>query len=209
MKGKQDFRDQLRRMLEQNALDDREYERLRQLVRRKHSHQRFISWRPAAAIAASILVVVVAGLLTWQARPETSPYADIPRHIAKEVLVNHINIRALDVSTDSLDDVRRALDRLDFMPVSSGAVTGRNLRLLGARYCTLQGRIATQIMFETEEGEVVTLYQTAYDQSHFGALPDIDQYQRPLQLFRRGVEITIWVEQGVLVAQARAGSTVS
>ncbi len=102
-----------------------------------------------------------------------------------------------------MEQIRQGMDRLNFVPVSTSVPAAGTLSLLGARYCTLQGVIATQLMFSDEKGGLVTFYQAAYDPERFGPLPDINQAQQPVSVVKSGVEIQMWVEQGVVIAQAR------
>jgi len=148
-------------------------------------------------------LVLIVGVWFYTFNPGGDDLVVVSQHIAEEVLANHINIHALDMETSSMEQIRLGMDRLNFVPVSTKTTTGDNLKLLGARYCTLQGVIATQLMFADEKGNLLTLYQAAYDPQQFGLLPDISQEQKPIAVVKNGVEIRMWVEQGVVIAQAR------
>lgn len=202
---KRPLREQLGNLLRRDRLKDDEFEALQASLNKTTPAKRpALQRRALAAMAASVLLAV--GI--WfgynaQTPHDADSHSGLSMRIAEEVLTNHIHIRAMDMETSSMEQIRRGLDRLDFSPVSSEIITDGGLRLLGARYCTLQGRIATQLMFQNDNGDIVTFYQAAYDAERFGPLPDIDRQQRPLTLIKNGVSITIWVEQGVVVAQAR------
>lgn len=204
MTTKRPLREQFRHMLQDDELSDNDIAEIDRLIAQTNTPQaqpRRPRWRLLAAAAVTAFMMV--GYIGWKVMPEPVTTPLISQRIAEEVLTNHIHIRAMDTETSSFDQVRRTLDRLDFVPVASSVVEDTGLRLLGARYCTLQGTIATQLLFETEQGDIVTFYQAAYDPERFGPMPDIDRQQQPMVLSQRGVEILLWVEHGVLIAQAR------
>lgn len=205
MTDRRPLREQLRNLLGRDRLRDDEFDDLQSLLGQRGTPGGNDRNRATLiAVAASVLLMFGVWFAHDMGSPGNPAYrGETSLRIAEEVLTNHIHMRALDLETSSMDQVRQGLDRLDFVPVSSEVVDATGLRLVGARYCTLQGRIATQLMFHDHSGEIITFYQAAYDAQRFGQLPDIDRQQRPLTLVKRGVRITIWVEQGVLVAQAR------
>ena len=197
------LRDQFKNLLDREQLRDEEFAEFETLLGKPiKSHTRF-PWHPGltAAITASLLLFI--GAFFYILQPIEDRQLLVSQRIAEEVLANHINIHPLDLKTSSMEQVRLGMDRLNFIPVSTKAMAAGSLNLLGARYCTLQGVIATQLMFFDEEGGLVTFYQAAYDPERFGPLPNISQRQEPLAVVRNGVNIHIWLEQGVVIAQAR------
>lgn len=196
-----ELRPQLKRILEAERLDDSQFGELRQLLNTAESRVVASRWRwtwPASVAAALLLVLGV--WFTGQTGGSV-----IPSRIAEEVTTNHIHLHPLDIRTSSMRRVREELDRLNFVPVVPFTANREHLTLQGARYCTLQGVIATQLMFEDEDGALTTYYQAAYDPERFGRLPDIERRQ-PLTLVKQGVEVLIWVEHGVVMAQASSSS---
>jgi len=213
----------LKDKLSRENLSDEEYARLEKLMQ-NHQRNPVFTWyrRPqiGIALAACLLLVVVLLMRSTYFSPsspaDTSNVQLVPAaedmlvshpsaaRIAKEVLTNHIYIKQMDIETDSIEVVRTNFDRLDFALQISNLMSQDILTLLGARYCTLQGFIATQLLFQTPNGEKVTHYQAAYDETRFGPLPDISLQQPPIILAERGYTVEIWREAGLVMARAQA-----
>ncbi len=207
MTEKKPIRTQFREQIEKERLDDRQYELLQELLKNKGSGTReerdgSAWWRSLAA--ASVLLIIFTGYYLYNS--ETAAVYDNPvvMALADEVATNHIKINTPDIETSSIDQIRQHLDRLDFAPVLPAALPASDHLLKGGRYCTLQGRIAAQLMLTSAEGETITHYQAAYDREKFGNLPVLNQNGEPLLITKRGVEIRLWVEQDIVMAQARS-----
>jgi len=200
MSARVPLRDQIRRMLGEEGLDESRMTRLERMlepapVAKPWPRRRVLLAGLGAAAAALALVFALPALL-----PELVPdRGDIAAKIAREVFTNHTRIKSLDLETSSLAEVRSHFDRLDFVPVES-ALLDRSLTLRGARYCTLQGQLAAQMVFETPEGEHVTLYQTVFDPARFGPIPDGAASETPRVLDERGLVVRIWREGTILMA---------
>ena len=69
------------------------------------------------------------------------------------------------------------------------------LRLLGARYGSIGGRLAAQLYLEDDDGEAVTLVQTAL----VAELEEIEW----AELRAGGLRVDLWKEDGVFLAMAR------
>ena len=211
MREQKPLREQLRAHVERERLDDADYERLARLFhdsagsyagRQSGQPAKASWWRPSVAIAASaIMASVIVALALVNSTPTAN---DVAPRIADEVLTNHLKIHAPDVSASSVEQVGELLDRLDFTPVLSTLIDTESLQLIGARYCTLQGAIATQLMMVDRYGNSVTHYQAAFEPGRFGSLPSREAGDEPLVLTRNGVTIEIWVESGVTMAKARS-----
>lgn len=207
MTKQQPLREQLRNFLEQEKLDDRQYASIRDTMKKKGDEDRKINTRSRRKkwmiVAASVLILVTSTFLVSRLMHPAVADRDIAFQIAEEVATNHIKIRTLDLETSSMEQVQQFFDRLDFVPIYTSLANPDELVLKGGRYCTLQGKIAAHLIFGTRRGETVTYYQAAYDREKFGFLPSIEHNMEPMIIKRRGVEIKIWVENGVAMAQAR------
>lgn len=199
MSDRRPLREQLKHKLSRERLEDDEFIRFERLLAKetRGSEMTPFSFRVRGALAALLLL----GLAVLVYFPGNDS-ADLPKRLAQEVFTNHVHTHSLDLETHSIDELRAGLDRLDFVPVDASASRDDRLTLLGARYCTLQGAIAAQMLFRTPSGERVTRYQAAYDPGRFGGLPDWDRQQEPVSVRLRGVEVRLWVEQGVVIAEA-------
>jgi hypothetical protein len=204
------LRRQLEALLEPERLDDGQYQALRRLIEESREVEPRHEERPRRAmllsVAAAVLVLVSAAVMFNVLRSPDGSTSVVVR-VAEEVATNHIKLLSPDLETSSMEVIRRSFDRLDFVPIESSRSAPGSLGLKGARYCTLQGRIAAQLFYDSLEGEPVTRFQAAYDRHLFGALPIIERQQEPLVTTRRGVEIRLWVEQDVVVAEARTVAT--
>lgn len=155
------------------------------------------SWYSMSGIAALILMAVLflperfidrdSGLMVDQ--------------IVMEVVENHLHQKPLEVNASQLSGIRDYFTRIDFAPIESNFVRGKNLSLIGGRYCSLQGVTAIQLRFKPVGSDGVnTLYQLAYDPKIFKSLPNLDNGEQPITVNSSGIKVTIWIEKGLLFA---------
>lgn len=191
------LRQQLRELIEQDSLNAAEQARLASPVKKNGHQRRLISI--GAGLAASLFLVI----MLWSGPGgHNLPPQNIQLRIAEEVTTNHTRVKPLDVTSSSIDVVRAQLPLLDFIVQRSSLFLSDGLELVGGRYCTLQGVIATQLVFRDREGNRVTLYQAAYDRRRFGDLPG----ETPVIIDQRGTRISLWTEFGVVFALATSSS---
>ncbi len=146
------------------------------------------------ALAGVLLAVWLLGL---------TPPADgrsMLERVADEVAANHLKQRPLEVTSNNLDTLRRYFTALDFQPVQTPPLAPRNGRLLGGRYCSVQGKTAAQFRVATSGGNLRTVYEVRYDPHVHGPVPDMGKGERPINLVARGVNVRLWVDGGVLFA---------
>lgn len=190
------LRETLRSLIENERLSESEQTHVQAMLsppkRRCQRH-----WIIAATFAASLVVA----LTLWMADVPGTKNEALWR-VAEEVTINHTRIKPLDVTSSSFERIRASLPLLDFSPQYPALPQIKGLELIGGRYCTLQGVIATQLVFRDEYGNRITLYQSAYDPTRFGAIPDANRQQPPAMLIQQGLEILIWQQSGVLLALA-------
>lgn len=153
------------------------------------------SWRkwrlPQAALSACLLILAV-GLWT-----SISP-ANNNRDIVEEIASNHLQPLHLDVGSSSLEEVGRNLSHLSFSLVNSVRLESKQWKLLGGRYCTIQGQLAAQLkLLNKQSQKIVTLYQSA--------IPPKSGHSFNEKTLRSdaGVEVSIWWEDGVMLALAQ------
>lgn len=156
-------------------------------------------WRHPLAVAATLAALTVALLLPDALH--TPEQDNLVADIAAEVVRNHLNLKPLEIHADRLDSINRYLTRLDFVPVASEYLENKGLKLMGARYCSLRGVTAAQLRLKAVGGDdIYTLYEVGYDPKIFKSLPDYDRGETPVTVYSSGVEVTLWVEKGVLFA---------
>lgn len=147
----------------------------------------------AAVLVASI---ATAGILRLWSAGE----ADWQYRLAEEIAMNHLAGSPLDVTGDSIEGLRPAFTSLGFSLIESPAITRIGWRVEGGRYCSLQAVPAALLRYRSADNTVITVYQAPYDRSRHGPLPERDG--SPLAMTVRGVHVTAWVEDGILMATA-------
>ncbi len=160
----------------------------------------FASKRYAVLLVAAVLFAVLALPERW------NPGVSLPEKIAREVARNHLKMKPMELESSSMTEVGHFFTRLDFNPITSQVFPIGEDRLLGGRYCSIQGITAAQLRYRDAQGQPVTLYETAYDPQQFSTLPDVDKGGQPLVLYAKGLKMAIWVEKDVLFVSAQAPS---
>ncbi len=198
------LRDALKNLLEQDSLSDHEIDQLQSQADYKSTPavskpERNRKKLALLSLAASFFVMLALG---YTYKTHTNEL--IQQRLAHEVFTNHLKIKSLDIETDSLQELRLFFERLDFSPFYSGDMNSSNLKLLGGRYCTLQGAVALQLRFQSPEGKMVTYYQALYEKDRFGKLPKISEGDKPEVLLEKGIALTIWQENNVVSVLAQS-----
>lgn len=205
MPDKKPLKQSLKNMLEAESLSGQQLRNLDNLQSNQANNTGWFSQRRrlltggSAAIAASVLFVTGRSLF----------YGDgaIQEGIVREVLTNHIHIRKLDIETSSISEVASYFDRLGFAPYLSSQLNESAFELVGGRYCTLQGELASQLYLRNKDnGELATYYLAQYDRQHFGDIPDVTTGGIPKVIYERGYQMTIWRESNVVNVFTEPGS---
>jgi anti-sigma factor RsiW len=83
----------------------------------------------------------------------------LKERVLAEVAMNHRKQLDVEFVADQYLQLQQELDRLDFSIVPKGSALTRNYRLVGGRYCSIQGQLAAQLKVEDKmSGEWLTLY---------------------------------------------------
>jgi len=155
-------------------------------------------WRSprAWAAGAAILVAAVVGWIVATSLPDRKDGDRAPSafDIAFEVAANHARDLDPEFHGASYADLRRAMPKLDFSIIEPSRVVGDGLRLVGARYCSVQCAVAAQIRLVDAEAENHTLYEVA-DKRHFAGV-------EATEIAVGGVRVRIWREEGLLLCLA-------
>ncbi len=106
------------------------------------------------SIAASIFIAVLLIPLLWQNDE------DLLADVAQEVALNHNKQMANEYVENSYGALARVMTKLDFELSFPARLQQTAYQVVGARYCSIQGKIAAQIKLVDEAGESITLYQT-------------------------------------------------
>ena len=205
------FKRSAKRFIEQQTLDSEQLDRFEHLLggfaehvepERHEPDSKLLPQQPRRvgglmAMAACVVILFIVSLNFYLQQPTK---IDL---IANEVAMNHIKMKPLELKAETLPPLKDYFTQLDFSIVDSTLFTQQNNKMLGGRYCSIQGVTAAQIRFLTAEGKKVTLYEVGYDPKIYGELPMLSQGQQPLFIEVKGISVKIWVEKGLLMAEAR------
>jgi len=150
------------------------------------------------AVAASLLLILFGGGLFLL---QPNPNADPSWLVAKEIAVNHNKHLAIEYPTGDYHALNRLMDKLDFSSVISKRLPSGQYRLLGGRYCSIQGQLALQLKLRDRAGNLYTLYQAPLNK----LLSGIRQGEQTID----GVRITLWREAGLLFGLASSQTQLS
>ncbi|MBT3980842.1 MAG: hypothetical protein HOE90_05770 [Bacteriovoracaceae bacterium] len=117
--------------------------------------------------------------------------AKIENQIVDEIVYNHGKNLSVEISSSDLIKIGKALPKLDFTLAQSSRLPPGKWKVLGARYCSIQGKIAAQLKLENiSNGHVYTLYQTHLTKEMKG-IDHKDQVS--------GASVQLWTEKGLLM----------
>jgi len=139
-------------------------ERLERMAETMELHPRRRRRTVHLSIAASVLGAILVALVLHGSSfslPFSFRGTDLTREIAEEIVVNYEkNLRA-EIVADDFGDLATMTDRLGFVPSEPARLAGGDLRLVGARFCSVQRRAAVQITLTDATYRRFMLYQLA------------------------------------------------
>jgi hypothetical protein len=167
--------------------------RLEQLIAEAAPRRRGSGWVRAAAAA-----VVLIGLLgaTWLALGKgVRPAGDVSLVVARQAAAGHNAEQDLELRAHDYAELRARMKSLDFAPVEPRMLREMSMRLVGARYTTLAGAMAAQIVYRDAAGVPCTLFEVrAVDRL---ASLSAGGYQVD------GLEVSVWREKGLIMVLTR------
>tara|TARA_R110002072_G_scaffold1989_2_gene16359 strand:+ start:77589 stop:78158 length:570 start_codon:yes stop_codon:yes gene_type:complete len=117
------------------------------------------------------------------------------KSIPQEVAYNHLKQMPVEIKTNNISLVRTGLTKLDFNIIASHNMKLEGYELVGARYCSIQGRIAAQLRYQHKvTGKFSTLYQVSKDSNNQSSIDKVE--------FIDGVEVKGWSEKGLILLKA-------
>jgi len=153
-------------------------------------------YRSIAACALALL----AFFFLWQISAERP---DTTHQIALEVASNHLKLKPLDVTAQSMSEVRDFFTQLDFSPINSQLLPGKfalpEQAMLGARYCSIKGITAAQLRYRSPGKGISTLYEVTYNPDIYGSIPSLESGEPPTEIFIKGLRISLWREKGLML----------
>ena len=184
--------------VEKKSLSDKQLESLMQLQQTSVEKENNVKYRWIAV--AAVFFIMMGNVFYFTMSPELA----LDQRIGSEVAKNHINLKPLEIQTSSMKVIRSFLTELDFSPVESILLKGSAKKLIGGRYCSIQGVTAAQLRLrDSETGQIQSLYQTVYDKKIFYDLPLLKENQKPITVYSKGLAVDIWIEKGILFALTR------
>lgn len=203
---KQPIKDSLKQEMQQPQLDDAQLQQLMNIQAQSVEQKPEI--KPSATrqywqqFSTAALLFLMLGLGFWLGGYQQQvDNKNIPGLIAYEVVNNHLKDKPMDVSTKVFSQLQGYFTKLDFSPFDSSLWNGN---LIGGRYCSLRTSPSAQIRYYDEKGVKQTLYQTEYSDQYFSGLPKIENGDQPLIASAKGVDVSIWVEKGVVFVDTQA-----
>ena len=120
----------------------------------------------------------------------------IKSRIASEVAYNHNKQMSLEIKATSLLDISDFFGKLDFSLIKSQHLPSAQWRILGGRYCSINGQLAALLKVKNlENNQIYSFYQAL--------LPDkINISKQPMETFIDGVSIQLWQERDLLLGLA-------
>jgi hypothetical protein len=171
------------------------------------SPRRISGWPGWLKAAAAMFILSVGGFFADHLYQEHRTIG-LLEDLATEVVENHLKLKPLEVESQSLIDVLDYFDRLEFQLLESSQIAANaGDRLLGGRYCSIQGIDAAQLRVASADGKLSTWYQATLPAKKLTMIPNVDKGDPPAMLAVKGMQVRIWQEQGVVFAEARQPDT--
>lgn len=154
-----------------------------------------------SAVAGITLAFLLGWLVQWQSMTVIEPGANpMIARIADEVVLNHLNLKPMEIEAGDIAELRAYFKQLDFHLVETALIASADSGLIGGRYCSIQEGIAVQLRMKSAGSAARMLYQTRYDSRRIGEIPNLDRGEQPITTMARGIPVKIWVEHGLLFA---------
>jgi hypothetical protein len=139
--------------------------------------------------AAAVLVAIVT--LWWI----SATHPPLTSTLARQAAAGHNQKQELEFHVQRCAELQALMKSLDFTPVEPAMMTTMNMRIVGARYTTLNGAIAAQIVYVDDHGIPCTLYEVR-PIDRLATVPSSEQQVD-------GVRVSVWREKGLLMVLAR------
>jgi len=122
------------------------------------------------------------------------PPRDVTQSVAKEIVLNHHKGLAVEFPSESYAELGLRMSKLDFSLVHSKKMDAQGLRVVGGRYCSIQGDLAAQIKLQDAAGRIYTLYQSALTDDLIKLKTGVRQQD--------GLKLLLWREAGLFFGLA-------
>ncbi len=184
--------DQIRDYYASQKASPETIERVKQMIRGgtpKRQPRR--SWLVAAA---AILLAAVALVWSGVGRDVPSPKG-LAEALAHQAALGHNEKQELEFQATDCAELQRKMKSLDFTLVEPAMMHPMNMRIAGARYTTIGGQMAAQIVYVDAKGTPCTLFEVRPT----GRLALVAAGEHQVD----GVRISVWREKGLVMVLAR------
>ncbi len=179
--------DKLNQLIEQAATAPAEKVSRAQLMIR---WTRRVTTSKPMAIAALFVLIISLPLTQWYYTDQ----GNWPLRAAREIALNHKKQLSAEFLAQDYAMLRARMNKLDFVLTAPEHMPVTQLRVVGARYCSIQGHLAAQIKLENPQGKHYTLYQRSLTDTP--TLPAQSEYMVD------GVRVQEWPEAGLFFGLA-------
>lgn len=182
----------LQKQLQSEYQENKTRTRKQNQVNGNHQIRRLYSWLPhlryQLATALIVILIMVFGLPFMES-------GDLARKIVNEVAYNHNKQLVMEINTADLTKIAGYLSQLGFSLIRSKQLPEGQWKLLGGRFCSINGKLAAQLrMHNRENDQIYTLYQALLPRQ----MADMNQIEE----YADGVRVNLWQEQGLLLGLA-------
>ncbi|HEY3054829.1 MAG TPA: hypothetical protein VGK31_02740 [Thermoanaerobaculia bacterium] len=147
-------------------------------------------------IAAAAVIALAAISLVWTAaRHNVQSSRQVALAVARQAALGHNEKQELEFHVQDCAELQRKMKSLDFTLVEPAMMREMSMRIVGARYTTIAGEMAAQILYVDEKGTPCTLYEVR----------PVDQLARVAAGEHQvdGLRVSVWREKGLLLVLAR------
>jgi hypothetical protein len=153
------------------------------------------------AVAASITVAVLAGLLLVSRQADVRPEAGGPVSTAlaalgHEAADRHLHCAMTEFHGSDFEAVASQMGKLDFEPVIPGSGELAGLKVDGGHYCMLDGRMALHLFLTDRNGSKVSVLEVRSSDALLAGHPVTQEFD--------GLRVSLSESRNVVVALVRS-----
>lgn len=192
------FDEQVREHYDRQRLSDDARDRIKALLDKPQpSRVAWHWWWARTGVAAAFVLFVTAAALWFAVLRGNAPVSsqEITAAVVRHAAEGHNQQQELDFRAARTADLRQAMKSLDFTPVEPAMMRSMNMHLVGARYTTIEGVMAAQILYLDSKGEPCTLYQAR----PVDKLARVSESEHVVD----GVRVSVWREKGLVMVLTR------
>jgi hypothetical protein len=176
---KVNLKEELKKQFEEHELSSTQ---LKGLQKSPPKRKVFVGWGMALVASLALIFTFYQG--------NSLPLED---RIAQEIAYNHVKRMEMEIKTSDISSVQSKLNKLDFSIFVPARFKNDDWKIVGGRYCSIQGVLAAQIRIHNiSENKTYTLYETLKSEKlNSSFIKDI-----------KGTKVEVWEEKGLLIGIA-------